>query len=101
MRYGKSAGVVNVDETKRRQPGQGIKSAAPGAPFGWTSEGTPYIGTQYCIKGSQSGVLKFASLSTRNGNPQYYWKDLSGLSKKVALSALETHGSVEAILASE
>ena len=43
----------------------------------------------------------FASLSTRNGVEQYYWKPLSGLSKKVALSALETHGSVERLLAGE
>ena len=30
-----------------------------------------------------------------------YWKDLSGLSSKVALSALETHGRVDALLANE
>lgn len=100
MRYGKSAGVTDLDETVRRKPGQSLKSAAPGAPFGWTSEGAPYIGTQYCVKGSKSG-LKFASLSTRNGGAQYYWKDLGSLSKKVALSALETHGAVENLLAGE
>lgn len=45
--------------------------------------------------------FQFASLSTRNGAPQFYWKELSGVSQKVALSALETHGSVEGLLAGE
>jgi hypothetical protein len=103
MRYGKSAGRLELDESVRRKPSQSLKKAAPGAPFGWTTEGTPYVGTQYCLKGSpnlRSG-LAFASLSTRNGGEQYFWKDLNTLSKKVALSALETHGSVEQLRAGE
>ena len=46
MRYGKSTGVHTIDETARRPSGASLKSAAPGAPFGWTNEGAPYIGTQ-------------------------------------------------------
>ena len=125
MCYGKSA-AQEIDQAIRRKPSQKLKSAAPGAPFGWCADGTPYVGTQYCIKASNSG-LKFASLSTRNGSAQCmlvppplshacprtqptvpprpsatdYWKDLSGLSSKVALSALETHGRVDALLANE
>ena len=68
MRYGKSA-AQEIDQTIRRKPSQKLKSAAPGAPFGWCADGTPYVGTQYCIKSSNSG-LKFASLSTRNGGAQ-------------------------------
>ena len=45
--------------------------------------------------------FQFASLSTRNGAPAFFWKELSGVSQKVALSALETHGSVEGLLAGE
>ena len=75
MRYGKSSGVLEIDPAVRRSSGQSLKKAAPGAPFGWTSEGTPYIGTQYCIQASPQG-FKFASLSTRNGNSNYYWKPL-------------------------
>ena len=99
MRYGKS-GAQEIDATLRRRSDQKLKSAAPGAPFGWCSDGTPYIGTQYCVKQSARG-LQFASLSTRNGRAQYYWKSLSELSPKVALSALETHGRVEELLANE
>ena len=80
-----------------------LKKAAPGAPFGWTSDGSPYVGTQYAVR-SKPGAglqLQFASLSTRNGAPQFYWKPLVGVSAKVALSALETHGSVSALLAGE
>ena len=44
------------------------EEAAPGAPFGWTSEGTPYHGTTYALIDSANG-LKFASVSTRNGEP--------------------------------
>jgi hypothetical protein len=81
------------DETLRRKPGQSLKKAVLGAPFGWTAEGTPYIGTQYCVKGGPRD-LKFASLSTRNGGEQYFWKSMTTLTSKVALSALETHGTV-------
>ena len=101
MRYGKSAGVHQIDETKRRQPSQKLKSAAPGAPFGWTNEGMPYIGTQYCLRAKGDRSFQFASLSTRNGGAQYYWKPLNELSAKVALSSLETHGAVENLLAGE
>lgn len=101
MRYGKSSGCVEIDPTVRQKPGQKPKSAAPGAPFGWNSAGTPYIGTQYCIKMNQRSGLQFASLSTRNGDKQYYWKPLASLSKKVALSALETYGSPNNLLAGE
>lgn len=100
MRYGKSSGVLEIDPAVRRSSGQSLKKAAPGAPFGWTSEGTPYIGTQYCIQASPQG-FKFASLSTRNGNSNYYWKPLNGLSATVALSALETHGAVDHLCAGE
>ena len=100
MRYGKSTGVHEVDMTRTRAPAQSLKSAAPGAPFGWTNEGKPYEGTQYCIR-AQNKTFQFASLSTRNGGRQYYWKSLSEVSRKVALSALETHGSVENLLAGE
>jgi len=100
MRYGKSAGRLDINPTARRSPGQGLKKAAPGAPFGWCSSGTPYIGTQYAVKGTGS-AMQFASLSTRNGAEQFYWKKLSGLSSKVALSALETHGTVGCLLAGE
>ena len=100
MRYGKSSGVLEIDPAVRRSSGQSLKKAAPGAPFGWTSDGTPYIGTQYCIQASPQG-FKFASLSTRNGNSNYYWKPLNGLSATVALSALETHGAVDHLCAGE
>ena len=100
MRYGKSSGVLEIDPAVRRSSGQSLKKAAPGAPFGWTSEGTPYIGTQYCIQASPQG-FKFASLSTRNGNSNYYWKPLNGLSATVALSALETYGAVDHLCAGE
>ena len=46
MRYGQSAGTHEIDPAVRRKPSQGLKKAAPGAPFGWTSDGAPYIGTQ-------------------------------------------------------
>ena len=97
----RNPGNHEIDPTARRKPGQNLKSAAPGAPFGWTSEGTPYVGTQYAVKQRAGKSFQFASLSTRNGAPQFYWKDLAGVSQKVALSALETHGSVEALLAGE
>lgn len=101
MRYGKSSGVHEVDETARRQPSQTLKKAQPGAPFGWTEDGTPYHGTTYAIKLSPGG-LKFASISSRKaGAPQFFWKNLSELSAKVALSALETHGSVAGLRAGE
>ena len=100
MRYGKSSGVLEIDPAVRRSSGQSLKKAAPGAPFGWTSDGTPYIGTQYCIQASPQG-FKFASLSTRNGNSNYFWKPLNGLSATVALSALETHGAVDHLCAGE
>ena len=100
MRYGKSA-AQEIDPTVRRPANAKLKSAAPGAPFGWKSDGTPYIGTQYCIKQKGSNGFQFASLSTRDGGARYFWKDLSGVSAKVALSAIETHGCVEAILAGE
>ncbi len=100
MRYGKSSGMHEIDPAVRRKPSQSLKKAAPGAPFGWTVEGTPYIGTQYCVQDSPQG-FKFASLSTRNGNSNYFWKPLHGLSKKVALSALETHGAVDCLCAGE
>ena len=96
MRYGKSLGNHELDPTARRKPNMSLKKAAPGAPFGWTSDGSPYVGTQYAVR-SKPGAglqLQFASLSTRNGAPQFYWKPLVGVSAKVALSALETHGSV-------
>ena len=96
MRYSKGS---EIREEARRGPNQSLKKAAPGAPFGWCSDGTPYKGTQYCIKASAK--LQFASLSTRNGGAQYYWKPLSGVSQAVALSALETHGAVENLLANE
>ena len=64
------------------------------------SHACPSAMLRYCIK-PNGKAYKFASLSTRNGNRQYYWKDLNGLSSKVALSALETHGSVDGILAGE
>ena len=99
MRYGKSS-AQEIDPTLRRKPNQKLKSAAPGAAFGWCGDGTPYIGTQYCISRSKNG-LRFASLSTRNGGSQYFWKPLSGLSAKVALSALETHGCCEKLRANE
>ncbi len=94
MRYGKSEGRHELDPTLRRKPHMSLKKAQPGAPFGWAASGEPYIGTQYCVRGTE-----FASLSTRNGTPQYFWKPLKGLTKKVALSALETHGTVGGLLA--
>ena len=101
MRYGKSAGVHEINEQARRRPNMSLKKAQPGAPFGWTSEGEPYKGTTYALKDSASG-LKFASVSTRNaGNPAYFWKSLSDVSAKVALSALETHGTVRNLQAGE
>ena len=94
MRYGPN--LHELDPAVRRKPTQSLKKAAPGAPFGWCKSGAPYIGTQYCVRGSQ-----FASLSTRDGGATYYWKPLSTVSKKVALSAIETHGSVGNLLAGE
>lgn len=101
MRYGKSAGVHEINEQCRRKANMSLKKAAPGAPFGWTSEGTPYHGTTYALRDSANG-LKFASVSTRNaGNPQYFWKSISDLTSRVALSALETHGTVGGLQAGE
>ena len=106
MRYGKDKDVcLEIDPSARRQPGQTLKKAAPGAPYGWTRDDRPYIGTQYAI--SVCGT-QFASVSTRDateaerGNPAYegtrYWKPLKSVSAKVARSAIETHGSVESLL---
>lgn len=100
MRYGKSEGKHTIDPTARRKPSQTLKKAAPGAPFGWTSDGEPYIGTQYAVR-VRGSRMDFASISTRSGAPQFFWKSLSGISSKVALSALETHGQVDKLLANE
>jgi len=94
MRYGPN--LHELDPAIRRKPTQSLKKAAPGAPFGWAKSGAPYIGTQYAVRGSQ-----FASVSTRNGGASYYWKSLNTVSKKVALSAIETHGSVDNLLGGE
>lgn len=68
------------------------------------AKGLPRFGicahSQYCIAEGKSG-LQFASLSTRNGGAKYFWKPLSGLTAKVALSALETYGSVDGLWAGE
>lgn len=100
MRYGKSAGCHEIDPAARRKPSMTLKKAQPGAPFGWNSEGEPYRGTQYSIL-NKNGELKFASISSRNGNPQFFWKRLSELTAKVATSALETHGTPADLLAGE
>ena len=64
MRYGKDKDVcLEIDPSARRQPGQTLKKAAPGAPYGWTRDDRPYIGTQYAI--SVCGT-QFASVSTRD-----------------------------------
>ena len=94
MRYGPN--LHELDPAIRRKPTQSLKKAAPGAPFGWAKSSAPYIGTQYAVRGSQ-----FASVSTRNGGSQYYWKSLNTVSTKVALSAIETHGSVDNLLGGE
>ena len=47
-----------------------------------------------------SSGLQFATQYTQRV-PQFYWKPLMGVSAKVALSALETHGSVSSLLAGE
>lgn len=90
MRYGSAKGNHGIDPSARRQDGQSLKKAAKGAPFGWTTDGTPYIGTQYAV--SDDGK-QFASVSTRNGGCTPFWKALADVSKSVALSAMETHGS--------
>ena len=79
---------------------QALKKAQPGAPFGWTSEGTPYIGTQYCVD-FRTPTGRLASLSTRNGGEAYHWQSLGGVSAKVASSALETHGRIDQLMAGE
>ena len=96
MRYGPN--LYELDPAVRRKSTQSLKKAAPGAPFGWNAHNNePYIGTRYAVRGTQ-----FASVSTRNGSSgQYYWKALSSLSAKVALSAVETHGKVEKLWAGE
>ena len=94
MRYGPN--LHELDPAIRRKSTQSLKKAAPGAPFGWSKSGAPYIGTQYAVRGAQ-----FASVSTRNGGASYYWKSLKTVSKKVALSAIETHGAVDNLLAGE
>ena len=94
MRYGPN--LHELDPAVRRKSTQSLKKAAPGAPFGWTSDGKPYIGTQYAVRGTQ-----FCSISTRSGAPSYYWKPLSTVSLKVALSAIETHGSVDNLFGGE
>ena len=66
MRYGKS-GVQQIDPSARRRAGQSLKKAAPGAPFGWCGDGTPYIGTQYGIKaanGQLACVLELPESAT-------------------------------------
>ena len=85
MRYGPN--LHELDPAVRRKSTQSLKKAAPGAPFGWTDNGEPYIGTRYAVRGDH-----FASVSTRNsgGSGMYYWKRLADVSKKVALSAIET-----------
>ena len=103
MRYGKSA-AQEIDPTVRQQPGQKPKSAAPGAPFGWTKDGLPYIGTQYCVRKTDAKGWEFCSLSTRDGSKRFFWKPLTGpkgITSRVALSALETHGSVGSLRAGE
>ncbi|EOD11612.1 hypothetical protein EMIHUDRAFT_465033 [Emiliania huxleyi CCMP1516] len=77
-----------------------LKKAQPGAPFGWTSEGMPYIGTQYCVD-FRTPTGRLASLSTRNGGEAYHWQSLGGVSAKVASSALETHGRIDQLMAGE
>ena len=99
MRYGQNKSkCLEIDPAARRKPSQTLKKAAPGAPFGWTSDGRPYIGTQYRV--SADG-LSFASVSTRNGYEQEYWQPIRNVSAKVATSALETHGNTSALLGSE
>jgi len=39
------ASCLEIDPTARRQEDQKLKSAAPGAPYGWDWEGKPYTGT--------------------------------------------------------
>lgn len=96
MRYGTNkAHNLEIDPTARRKPGQSLKKAAPGAPFGWNADGAPYIGTQYRV--SPDGT-RFASVSTRNGGEQEYWKPISTLTARVAISAIETHGKLEHLL---
>ena len=95
MRYGKNKQkYVEIDPTARQKPGQSLKKAAPGAPFGWNWKGEPYQGTQYEV--SKDGT-QFASVSTRNGGAQKYWQPMQCVSAKVAMSALETHGTVEGL----
>ncbi len=95
MRYGKGK-PQEIDPAARRGKNQGLKKAAPGAPFGWRLDGTPYRGTTYEVSADGS---RFASVSTRDpANTKHYWQPTSAVSKKVALSALETHGSMEKLL---
>ena len=97
---GKSTGVHAIDPHARRKQGMTLKKAQPGAPFGWTSEGTPYSGTQYCVD-FRTPTGRLASLSTRNGGEAYHWQSLGGVSAKVASSALETHGRIDQLMAGE
>ena len=99
MRYGKSAGVHEINEQCRRKANMSLKKAAPGAPFGWTSEGTPYHGTTYALRDSANG-LKFASVSTRNAEPQYFLEVHQRSDEQVALGT-ETHGTVGGLQAGE
>jgi hypothetical protein len=95
MRYGKNKlKHVEIDPSARRAPGQSLKKAAPGAPFGWNHKDEPYQGTQYEV--SRDGK-QLASVSTRNGGNQKYWQPMQCVSAKVAMSALETHGTVEGL----
>ena len=94
MRYGKP-GHLEIDPEARRQPGQSLKKAAKGAPFGWTSDGRPYGGTKY---GVSADGRTFYSISTRDGGEQRYAKPLREVSARVATSALETHGAVRRLV---
>ena len=64
MRYGKP-GHLELDPEARQQPGQSLKKAAKGAPFGWTVDGRPYGGTTY---GVSADGRPFYSISTRRGS---------------------------------
>jgi len=44
MRYGKSKQKYKeIDPAARQKPGQSLKKAAPGAPFGWNWKGEPSV----------------------------------------------------------
>lgn len=94
MRYG-AQNHLEIDPAARRAPGQSLKKGAKGAPFGWTTSGEPYIGTQY---GVNSNGTTFYSISTRDGGETRYPNALHAVSTRVAQSALETHGSVRGLV---